>query len=117
MDLLKLFARLEYKLPNLIVASLTQESVKNAYRKGIRREQIIKFLNKNIHVAQKALVDKEKARSHTTGPGGDILEKIKVDSMYSSETDSMIPENVRQQLDMWEREKDIIFEDEGDESD
>jgi hypothetical protein len=116
-DLLMLFAQLEYKLPNLLVASLTQRSIKNAYKTGIRREQILKFLNKNIHSAQRALTEKEKARIHSAGPGGDILERIKVDTMYSTEGDNMIPENVRQQLEMWEREKEVIFDEGGDDSD
>ncbi len=117
MDLLTLFTLIEYKLPNLIVASLTQKTIKNAYKTGIRREQIVKFLNKNIHSAQRALVEKEKSRVHTAGPGGDILEKIKVDSMYSIDSESALPENIRQQLEMWEREKDTYFEEGGEESD
>lgn len=116
-DLLNLFAQLEYKLPNLIVASLTQRSIKNAYKTGIRREQIIKFLNKNIHSAQRALTEREKAKTHNAGPGGDILEKIKIDSMYGTDGENLIPENVRQQLDMWEREKEIMFDEGGDDSD
>jgi len=116
-DLLNHFALIEYKLPNLIVASLTQKTIKNAFQKGIRREQIVKFLNKNVHNAQKALAEKEKMRAHNVGPGGDILEKIKVDSMYSVEGESIIPENVRQQLEMWEREKDVYFEEGGEDSD
>ncbi len=116
-DLLAHFALIEYKLPNLIVASLTQKTIKNAYQKGIRREQIVKFLNKNIHNAQRALVEKEKTRAHNTGPGGDILERIKVDSMYTTEGEAFIPENVRQQLEMWEREKDVYFEEGGEDSD
>jgi len=117
MDLLTLFAQIEYKLPNLVVATLTQRSIKNAYKTGIRREQIVKFLNKNIHYAQRALVEKEKTRIHSAGPGGDILEKIKVDSMYSTDGENAIPENVRQQLEMWEREKDTFFEEGGEDSD
>ena len=118
-DLLNLFAQLQYRLPNLIVASLTERSIKTAYKTGIRREQIVKFLNKNIHNAQKALVEKEKIKatsvSHT--PSGDILEKIRTDSMYTLGGDNMLPENVLQQLEMWEREKDLLFEEDQEERD
>jgi hypothetical protein len=49
--LLKKFAMIEYLLPNLVVANLTEDAIKGAYNEGITKEQIIKFLNKNIHKA------------------------------------------------------------------
>jgi transcription initiation factor TFIIH subunit 4 len=118
-DLLNLFAELNYRLPNLIVASLTERSIKTAYKTGIRKEQIVKFLNKNIHTAQKTLVEKEKIKvtSLSHSPSGDILEKIRNDSMYHIGGDNMMPENILQQLEMWEREKDLLFEEDGNESD
>ena len=115
-SLLRLFARVEYKLPNMIVGTLTEDSIKSAFNSGIKKEQIIKFLNKNIHPAQRNLVEKEKAKStftHTTITT-DILEKIKNDSMYSNNGENMVPENILQQLEMWENEKDIRFSKEKD---
>lgn len=120
-DLLTNFAKINYRLPNLTVATLTQKSVKTAYRKKIKREQIINFLNKNIHIEQKARVEKEiqedkEAKTHIHDKeniavrDNDILEKIKRGGMYASENPYLIPENVDQQLKMWENEKDEDFD-------
>ena len=43
------FATLEYQLPNLVVATLTRESVLRAVDAGVRPEQIISFLARNAH--------------------------------------------------------------------
>lgn len=54
-EILRCFTRLEYQLPNLVVATLTKESVNKALGSGISAEQIISFLRKHAHphVAQK----------------------------------------------------------------
>ncbi|KAK4787591.1 hypothetical protein SAY86_011424 [Trapa natans] len=48
-EILRLFSRVEYQLPNLIVASITKESLYNAFENGITAEQIISFLQQNAH--------------------------------------------------------------------
>ncbi|XP_078427415.1 transcription factor-like protein [Wolffia australiana] len=54
-EILRLFARVEYQLPNLIVGAITKESLYNAFENGITGEQIISFLQQNAHprVAEK----------------------------------------------------------------
>ncbi|KAG9441031.1 hypothetical protein H6P81_016885 [Aristolochia fimbriata] len=54
-EILRLFARVEYQLPNLIVGAITKESLYNAFENGITGEQIISFLQLNAHprVAEK----------------------------------------------------------------
>ncbi|WOK92805.1 RNA polymerase II transcription factor B subunit 2 isoform X4 [Canna indica] len=54
-EILRLFSRIEYQLPNLIVGAITKESLYNAFENGITAEQIISFLQQNAHprVAQK----------------------------------------------------------------
>lgn len=54
-QILRLFARIEYQLPNLVVGALNKESVNTAFASGITAEQIISFLQQNAHphVAQK----------------------------------------------------------------
>jgi transcription initiation factor TFIIH subunit 4 len=39
----------EYQLPNLIVGSITKESLYGAFENGITAEQIISFLQQNAH--------------------------------------------------------------------
>ncbi|KAH6559660.1 hypothetical protein KP509_1Z002000 [Ceratopteris richardii] len=48
-QILRLFARIEYLLPNLTVGTLNRESVQNAFASGISAEQIITFLQQNAH--------------------------------------------------------------------
>eukprot|EP01018_Ginkgo_biloba_P021117 Gb_25777 [translate_table: standard] len=54
-EILRLFARLEYQLPNLIVGAITKESLYTAFANGITAEQIISFLQQHAHarVAQR----------------------------------------------------------------
>ncbi|OMO84837.1 Transcription factor TFIIH subunit p52/Tfb2 [Corchorus capsularis] len=54
-EILRLFARVEYQLPNLIVSAITKESLYNAFENGITAEQIVTFLQQNAHprVAEK----------------------------------------------------------------
>ncbi|XP_044460906.1 general transcription and DNA repair factor IIH subunit TFB2 [Mangifera indica] len=48
-EILRLFSRIEYQLPNLIVGAITKESLYNAFENGITAEQIISFLRQNAH--------------------------------------------------------------------
>ncbi|VFQ78451.1 unnamed protein product [Cuscuta campestris] len=48
-EILRLFARVEYQLPNLIVCAITKESLYKAFQNGISAEQIISFLQQNAH--------------------------------------------------------------------
>ncbi|XP_022142125.1 RNA polymerase II transcription factor B subunit 2 [Momordica charantia] len=48
-EILRLFSRIEYQLPNLIVGAITKESLYNAFKNGITAEQIVTFLQQNAH--------------------------------------------------------------------
>ncbi|XP_074307670.1 general transcription and DNA repair factor IIH subunit TFB2 [Silene latifolia] len=48
-EILRLFARVEYQLPNLIVSAINKESLYNAFENGITADQIISFLQQNAH--------------------------------------------------------------------
>ncbi|CAM6085516.1 unnamed protein product [Calypogeia fissa] len=48
-EILRLFVRVEYQLPNLVVGSLTKESVSTAFASGISSDQIVSFLSKHAH--------------------------------------------------------------------
>ncbi|KAK8664745.1 hypothetical protein V6N13_084521 [Hibiscus sabdariffa] len=54
-EILRLFSRVEYQLPNLIVGAMTKESLYNAFENGITADQIVTFLQQNAHprVAEK----------------------------------------------------------------
>jgi len=46
---LNLFVSLKYRFPNLVVGSITRESVKKALDNGISAEQIISYLTTHAH--------------------------------------------------------------------
>ncbi|KAI7745128.1 hypothetical protein M8C21_022039 [Ambrosia artemisiifolia] len=53
-EILRLFARIEYQLPNLIVGSITKENLYQAFQNGITADQasikyIVSFLQQNAH--------------------------------------------------------------------
>ncbi|KAM0904077.1 hypothetical protein ACQ4PT_018244 [Festuca glaucescens] len=48
-EILRLFSRVEYQLPNLIVGAITKETLYGAFDNGITAEQIITFLQQNAH--------------------------------------------------------------------
>ncbi|KAL8144372.1 hypothetical protein V2J09_017404 [Rumex salicifolius] len=48
-EVLKLFARVEYQLPNLIVGIINKDSLYSAFDHGISADQIISFLQQNAH--------------------------------------------------------------------
>jgi hypothetical protein len=48
--LLKLFTRIEYVLPNLIIGTLTRKSVQRAFKKGITADKIVYFLESHAHL-------------------------------------------------------------------
>ncbi|KOM49049.1 hypothetical protein LR48_Vigan07g275300 [Vigna angularis] len=48
-EILRLFSRVEYQLPNLIVGAITKESLYNAFENGITADQIVTFLQQNAH--------------------------------------------------------------------
>ena len=66
--LLALFAKIELKLPNLIVATLTRRSVLSAMDKGIKADQIRAFLRAHAHPS-------------VTSQGLDVPENV-VDQLY-----------------------------------
>jgi transcription initiation factor TFIIH subunit 4 len=48
-EILRLFSRVEYQLPNLIAGAITKESIYAAFENGITAENIISFLQQNAH--------------------------------------------------------------------
>jgi len=52
--LLALFCRVELRLPNFVVATLTRKSVLTAYERGITARQIAHFLTQRVHPSMSA---------------------------------------------------------------
>ena len=47
--ILKLYMREDFRFPNLIVGMLTRESLREAFKKKIKTDQIINFLQMHAH--------------------------------------------------------------------
>ena len=77
-QMLQLFCQVEARLPNLIVAMITRESVNEAFKKGISDEQLISFLQQNAHPIT-----------------------------YSTRR-NIIPDNITDQIRLWKRETERV---------
>jgi transcription initiation factor TFIIH subunit 4 len=87
--LLALFTTLTYRLPNLLIARLTRQSVQRAFRQfGLTAEQILSFLQRNAHV---------QCRQQLHLRGGGVV----------------VPESVADQLRHWENERKRIVVERG----
>jgi hypothetical protein len=84
--LLRLFTVIKVKFPGLLVCSINEDKVKEAYTKGIKPNQILRYLNSNAHF--KVIEKKMKTMSQ------DDIENI--DKVHS-----FVPENVYRQLFIW----------------
>eukprot|EP01041_Mallomonas_annulata_P002176 gene2176-4234_t len=91
--MLGLFVDLRIKLPNTIFGTITRDSIKEAYRLGITARQIINFLS----VHHRKDKDKDKVRDKSQGSGS------------GSGSDPSLPENVTDQLLLWENEKNKVM--------
>ena len=73
--MLKLFVDLAVRMPNMAIGKITRERSKEAFRMGIRASQVIEFLQSHAH-----------PKAMTRG-------------------DSIVPDNVSDQLLLWEAER------------
>lgn len=84
-----MFVEVSVRLPNMAVGRITREKSKEAFRIGMKAAQIIDFLTLHAHPVMRQ--NKMKA-----APGKSVSS--------SSLTSSVLPENVIDQLVLWESE-------------
>lgn len=104
----------------MIIGTITRESVLEAFKKNITADQLIEFLNKNINPEKIRLMsentkkksinfvfDEEKRRPL------EFLRLYNKKTENNSKSDSFkrfsIPDNVIQQLKLWEKEKNLEY--------
>jgi len=103
--LLKLFARLDYRLPHMVIGVVTKRSVRNAFKNNITAEEIIHYLedyaapqmgqvNTNLEI-------KDKDEKSTSAK--DLL-----NPESTSGPTSLIPPNVADQIRLWESERNRL---------
>ncbi|CAN0066863.1 unnamed protein product [Heterosigma akashiwo] len=83
--MLSLFVELRLRLRNVVVGAITRDSARRAFDTGISARQVLAFLRAHAHPAQRR-------RGRSSGGGGGPV----------------VPENVADQLLLWEREKTRI---------
>jgi len=84
-ELLKYFIDIEFYTPNMICGMMTRQSVKSAMDKGITAQQILDFIQEHAHPTMI-----ERAQENNKGS--------------SNSRNSVVPENVRDQLMLWFQE-------------
>ncbi len=84
--LLNLFTDIKFKMPTLIVCSLEEDKIRQAFSSGIEPQQILRYLNSNVH--REVLRAKMQVMTDQ-----DIQEADK--------TFAFLPENVVQQMMIW----------------
>uniref|UniRef100_A0A7S2AJ54 General transcription factor IIH subunit 4 n=1 Tax=Octactis speculum TaxID=3111310 RepID=A0A7S2AJ54_9STRA len=93
--MLGLFAELKTVLPNAIIAVITRRAFQAALADGITAAQVLSFLETNLHpLAQQRRVKASGSKNSSTGA-------------------QVIPETVREQLHLWEQERDRVKYDQG----
>jgi transcription initiation factor TFIIH subunit 4 len=91
--LIGLFAEMVYRLPNLAVAVITRDSIREALRGGISASQIVRFLRLHAHPQQQegARRKRKADRAESDSDSGQTL---------------LIPPTVVDQIYLWEKERD-----------
>lgn len=126
--ILRLFLRVEYAFPNFIVATLVRSNLQAAIQRGISSKQIIEFLESHAHVtarqskiamqqslmqnmssvASQAYFDYTSAgRGNGTQQTASLADMIGLSTGNKFKTQG-IPANVKQQIELWEKELNCI---------
>lgn len=116
--LLELFAHISVRMPNMCVARLTRQSVRAAFKKGLHSSHIISYLRANKHSAHSSPLSaagsslgghssansKNSALSlaQALAHGNDSYD---MEAMFPTSKESGLPEQVEDQLRLWEDER------------
>lgn len=96
---------------------MTEESVKRAFENNITAEQLIEFLNKNINPEKiKMMSENTQKKQNSKLTDADKKKPLEYLRLFSKEKEKenesniyAIPDNIIQQLKLWESEKKIIY--------
>jgi transcription initiation factor TFIIH subunit 4 len=110
--LLKIFVEVSVQLPNMVLGRLTRDKSKNAFRMGMKTSRIIDFLTTHahphvIHKRQQALAAAAAAAGTTGSSGagaGQAESSHQQQQQHQLATQSILPANVIDQLQLWENE-------------
>lgn len=116
--LLELFAHVSVRLPNMCVARLTRQSVRAAFKKGIHSSHIISYLRANKHTAHTSPLSTQGTSlnpSSTANSRNSALslaqalahgnDSYDMEAMFPTSKESGLPEQVEDQLRLWEDER------------
>eukprot|EP01033_Poteriospumella_lacustris_P013144 gene13144-9412_t len=107
--LLKIFVEVSVQLPNMVLGRLTRDKSKNAFRMGMKTSRIIDFLTTHahphvIHKRQQALAAAAAAAGTSGSSGAGAGQPESSQQQHQLATQSILPANVIDQLQLWENE-------------
>ncbi|KAL4463975.1 hypothetical protein ABPG74_005912 [Tetrahymena malaccensis] len=107
--LLASFCDLHYKFPHLIVGQLSEQKTKEQFKKGLSARLLIQFFNKTSDPQMKKYL-KDKLMNTILLTQIENIEKNKLDCLNlfnkTEENFSLIPDNIQQEIETWEREQE-----------
>lgn len=107
-NLLSLFAEIKYRFPNLIIADLNDISVMRAYKKNLKAEQIIQFLEMNNHNPLQHQPEKKTSTALQQAEVKKRLSFLRVFQEESVNENPILPHNIFQQLNLWQQEHKLL---------
>ncbi len=96
--LIGLFAEMLYRLPNLAVAVITRDSIRQALRGGITAAQVVRFLRMHAHPQQ------QKGGSKGGGDDGGGGAEDQKQKQHGG-VKHVIPPTIVDQVHLWEKER------------
>ena len=116
--LIELFSHISVRMPNMCVARLTRQSVRSAFRKGIHSAHVISYLRANKHSAHTSPLSATGSSLQATSSSNSKNSALSLaqalahgndsydmEAMFPTSKESGLPEQVEDQLRLWEDER------------
>ncbi|PSK33910.1 RNA polymerase II transcription factor B subunit 2 [Candidozyma pseudohaemuli] len=112
--ILNLFVTMKTRFANMVIGTITRESIRNALQNGITATQIINFLEAHAHPQMRALAKEKLDKkiefdvSHNINTAGGAPQSKAGDSGVAQHRLEVLPPNVVDQIKLWQLELDRI---------
>lgn len=112
--ILNLFVTMKTRFANMVIGTITRESIRNALLNGIKATQIINFLEAHAHPQMRALAKEKLDKkiefdvSHNINTAGGAPQSKAGDSGVAQHRLEVLPPNVVDQIKLWQLELDRI---------
>ena len=106
--IIDIFCKVDFIFYNFVCGMLTREKVREAFKKGISANQIAMFLNKHAHENMYKHIDQEEEKDEPKGILVGGKHAIIKTNHTIDQKKMVIPQNVVDQLNIWEDELNLI---------